>query len=80
MIVLGGVASTYVIQADGPVTRLLVHQDSEIVEDEGPPLPAEAALSQEEFLEDAHLAVLAAVMDAPFSRLWEAPFFAVRGS
>lgn len=80
MVVLGGVASTYVIQADGPVTRLLVHQDSEIVEDEGAPLPAESALGQEEFLEDAHLAVLASVMEAPFSTVWEAPFFAVHSS
>lgn len=77
VVTLGGVSSTYVLQAFGPVTRLLVYQDGEVVENEGTPLPAEAALAREEFAEDAHLAVLAELMEAPLSALWAAPFMAL---
>lgn len=76
VVALSGVSDTYVIQATGPVERLLVHQDGQVVQDEGPALPGESALAGERYLEDGHLAVLAA-LGAPISTLWDAPFVAL---
>ncbi len=72
---LGGTASTYAIEAHGPVSRLRVVSEGEIAEDQGEPLPAESALAGHDFdEEDAHLAVFEALAGAPFATLEEAEF------
>lgn len=80
LVMLGGVADTYVIEARGPVTRLLVRSAGEVVQDEGDPLAAEEWLDRVDDVEEAHLAVVEAVMGAPFTSLWEAPFVVVESA
>jgi hypothetical protein len=77
LIMLGGVADTYVIEARGPVTRLLVRSAGQVVQDEGRPLAAEEWLDWVDDREGARLAALEAVMEAPFTSLWEAAFVTV---
>lgn len=74
VVMLGGVSDTYVLQSHGPLTRLRVHQSGELVEDRGDRLPAEAALDGADDLEDAFLDLVAALMEAPLSSLWEGSF------
>lgn len=77
VVTLSGVSSTYVLEAHGPTTRLLVHAEGEVVEDQGEPLPAEALLAGADDLEDAHLALVTALADTGPQGLWDAPFVAL---
>lgn len=74
VVMLGGVSSTYVLQSHGPVERLLVLQDGEVVEDRGERLPAEAALDGHDHHEDAFLALVTALVEGPASALWEGSY------
>lgn len=71
---LGGASDTYAIEALGPVSRLRVLSDGEVVEDQGDPLPAESALAGHEDDEDAHFAVLETLLGAPFAVFQQAEF------
>jgi hypothetical protein len=78
-VIFSGVSDTYVLQAFGPVARLRVLSQGELVEDEGDALAAEAEADAvgAEFEEDRHIALvekllghdMAAVFDARFSLL-----------
>lgn len=60
-VAVSGVSDTYIIQRFGSAPRLRVESQGELVENQGAPLVAEAALAGEEFSEDAHFAVFAAL-------------------
>lgn len=79
VVMLGGVSDTYVLQSHGPVERLLVLQDGEVVEDRGERLPAEAVLDGQDDREDAFLALAVALVDAPPEVLWEGAFVTLAG-
>lgn len=74
VVALSGVSDTYALQASGPASRLLVHQDGEITEDRGRPLPAEQALAGAADLEDGHLAVTAALLGGSVFDLFDTEF------
>jgi hypothetical protein len=76
VVTFSGVADTYVVQATGPVERLLVHAAGEVTDDEGEPLPEESALVGVDDPEDAHVAVLEALLGVTFDDLWDAEFVA----
>jgi hypothetical protein len=71
VVTFSGVADTYVVQAVGPVERLLVHSAGEVLEDEGAPLAEESALVGVDDPEDAHVAVLEALLAVTFDDLWD---------
>ncbi|MGY4644470.1 hypothetical protein [Cellulomonas sp. URHB0016] len=73
-VTFSGVTDTYVVQAIGPVERLLVHADREVMNDEGEPLAEESALVGVDDPEDAHVAVLEALLAMPFGDLWKVEF------
>jgi hypothetical protein len=77
LVILGGTADQYVIQALGPLERLRVQLAGELVEDTGVPLGAEAALTEDGDAEDAHIAVLERLAGASFAEIQNAEFHAV---
>jgi len=78
VVTLSGASDTYVLEAHGPVTRLLVHSNGDVVEDRGAPLPVETeVLTGAVDLEDAHLAVVVALVDADQSAVREVSFVAL---
>ena len=72
---LSGVSDTYAIEAHGPVERLRVSSYGEVVEESGTPLPAEAALDGHDFDEDAHLAVVEALVGRSLSDVMDTQFY-----
>ncbi|UZN01760.1 hypothetical protein [Cellulomonas sp. S1-8] len=74
LVTLSGVSDTYVLEAHGPATRLLVHAAGEVVENRGEPLPVEALLASCDDLEDAHLALVTALAETVPDALWHATF------
>jgi hypothetical protein len=74
IVTLSGVADVYALQAFGPVERLLVHTSHEVTENDGEPLAVEGVLDGADDLEDAHLFVLSALLQAPFDALTSADF------
>lgn len=72
-VIFGGTADVYVIEAVGEINRRRIHSAGE-VEEVGDPLPQEALLEQHPFPEDGHFAVLEALLQKPFSELYEAQF------
>lgn len=77
VVILGGTADQYVVQALGPRERLRVQFAGELVEDSGAPLDAEAALAEEGDAEDGHIAVLERLLGASFADIQNAEFHAV---
>jgi hypothetical protein len=74
IVTLSDIADTYMFKAHGPVTRFLVHAEGEVVVSEGDPLPVESVFEGAEMPKDGHLAVLSALLEAPFNALWDAEF------
>jgi hypothetical protein len=74
LVILGGTADQYVIQAIGPTERLRVLSAGEVVEDEGEPLPAEVVLTEAEWPEDAHLLVIERLLGTSFTEVMNADF------
>lgn len=70
-VTFGGVSSTYVIQT---LHRRRVLSEGDLVEETGDPIPAEAALAGHEFDEDAHVAVVEAVLGTGFDAIFSAQF------
>ena len=77
LVILGGTADQYVVQAIGPQERLRVQFAGELVEDSGDPLDAEAALAETDDAEDAHIAVLERLVGASFAEVQRAGFHAL---
>ena len=74
---VGSTASTYVIEAEGPVHRVRAISNGELLAHEGEPLAAEAVLAAHEFDEDAHFAVAERLLGSPLSAVHEATFYPV---
>jgi len=77
LVILGGTADQYVIQALGPQERLRVQLAGELIEDTGAPLEAEAALTEDDDAEDGHIAVIERLAGASFAEIQNAEFLAV---
>lgn len=73
----GGVADTYAIEAAGGLERLRAQTAGELVQDQGAPLAAEAALGGHAFPEDAHVAVFEALLGADLAGVFDASFVTV---
>lgn len=78
VVMLGGVASAYAIEAVGPVNRLRATSEGEITDDVGSPLAAEELLDAWEFDEDAHLAVFEGLVGVDLAEIFQAEFFVIR--
>jgi hypothetical protein len=74
IVILGSTVDQYVVQAVGPIERLRVVLQDEVVEDEGEPLPAEAALAEAEWPEDGHILVIERLLGASFAEVLSAEF------
>lgn len=80
VIMVSGVSDTYSIEVHGDMPRYRVESAGEIVEDEGEPHPAESALDEVEFSEDAHIEMFCRIAGITQGELWELEWFPVEES
>lgn len=71
VVVLSGVADTYMIKVLGNNPRFRVFSEYEVVEDEGVPVPVESVFDEIEDPEDAHLEFFCRVSGVTLNDLWK---------